>query len=153
MAWRGLGDAIKWFTGLFGVKPCEACEKRRRRLNRLVPFRRLSMHEKMDRAHAKLWKKPRITDTDSAALHMKYRKVIDGFFKEFGQSFHKLRTEGTAAFHVLYIEDEILHCALVPTKIHGGFSISRKERRLLKKQIERDILVKTQFKKVKWHVS
>lgn len=39
----GLGDLVKTLTGLLGIRPCSACERRRRRLNRWRlrnPFRK-----------------------------------------------------------------------------------------------------------------
>ena len=36
----GLGDAIKRVTTAVGIKPCEGCEKRAEKLNRLFPLRR-----------------------------------------------------------------------------------------------------------------
>ena len=37
-AMAGLGDLIAQFAMLFGIKPCRGCNKRRARLNRLIPF-------------------------------------------------------------------------------------------------------------------
>lgn len=37
---RGLGDTIAKVTKFFGVRPCRGCEKRRRRLNELWPYKR-----------------------------------------------------------------------------------------------------------------
>lgn len=36
----GLGDTIKRITEALGLKPCEGCERRRKRLNELFPYRR-----------------------------------------------------------------------------------------------------------------
>jgi len=35
---EGLGDTIAKITKLFGFKPCSACEKRRKALNKKVPY-------------------------------------------------------------------------------------------------------------------
>ena len=34
----GLGDAVKKFTNMLGVKPCGGCEKRAAALNRWIAF-------------------------------------------------------------------------------------------------------------------
>ena len=36
---RGVGDLIARATSAVGIKPCEGCKKRRKKLNQLVPFR------------------------------------------------------------------------------------------------------------------
>ena len=35
----GLGDVVKAVTTAVGIKPCTPCERRRQRLNQLVPFK------------------------------------------------------------------------------------------------------------------
>jgi hypothetical protein len=35
---EGLGDAIRRVTDWAGIKPCAACDERRDKLNRIVPF-------------------------------------------------------------------------------------------------------------------
>jgi len=35
---EGLGDVIKSVTNFFGIKSCEACEERRKKLNVIFPF-------------------------------------------------------------------------------------------------------------------
>lgn len=37
---RGLGDTIARVAKRLGIRHCEACEERRRRLNRIVPYER-----------------------------------------------------------------------------------------------------------------
>lgn len=34
----GLGDAVKDWASALGIKPCNPCKKRRKILNKLVPF-------------------------------------------------------------------------------------------------------------------
>lgn len=36
---RGMGDVVAKATKAAGIQPCAPCERRRRRLNRLLPFR------------------------------------------------------------------------------------------------------------------
>lgn len=36
---KGAGDVVAKATKAVGIKPCAPCERRRRRLNRLFPFR------------------------------------------------------------------------------------------------------------------
>lgn len=152
MTWNGFGDAIKWFTGLFGVVPCAACERRRKWLNKIFPFRFKSYHDRMFIAQNKLWSRNGMSDGESVYLHLKYRDLIEDFFQSFQDKFHELIRQGQVAFHILYIDGSTLHCAMVPP-IHGGkFTISKKDRRFLRNDIEQDIIKKTKFKKVKWHV-
>lgn len=35
---KGLGDVIAAVTTAIGIKPCEGCEKRQEKLNKLLPF-------------------------------------------------------------------------------------------------------------------
>lgn len=35
---KGLGDTIAKFTGLIGIKPCNACKKRQDKLNKMFPY-------------------------------------------------------------------------------------------------------------------
>jgi hypothetical protein len=37
---RGLGDVIAGITKAVGIEPCESCEKRRDKLNKLFPFKK-----------------------------------------------------------------------------------------------------------------
>lgn len=37
---RGAGDMVARMTKAVGIQPCAPCEKRRQKLNRLLPFRR-----------------------------------------------------------------------------------------------------------------
>jgi hypothetical protein len=34
----GLGDTIAKFTGLIGIKPCNACKRRQKKLNKMFPY-------------------------------------------------------------------------------------------------------------------
>lgn len=45
---EGLGDTIASLTKAVGIKPCGGCEKRRRALNRLVPWRRSNGNQSLD---------------------------------------------------------------------------------------------------------
>ncbi|MCK5610069.1 hypothetical protein KAR91_49810 [Candidatus Pacearchaeota archaeon] len=152
MAWNGFGDTIKWFTGLFGIVPCAACERRRKWLNKIFPFRFKSYHDRMFAIQNKLWGRDGMSDGESAYLHLQYRDVIEEFFRVFQDKFHELIRQRQVAFHILYIDGETLHCAMVPPIQGGKFTIGRKARRLLRNDIEKDILEKTKFEKVKWHV-
>ena len=35
----GLGDMVARVTGFLGIKPCNGCRKRQKKLNELIPFR------------------------------------------------------------------------------------------------------------------
>lgn len=36
--WRGMGDVIAWLMKLVGIKACKSCERRKKRINKLIPF-------------------------------------------------------------------------------------------------------------------
>ena len=42
---RGLGDTIAKVTKKLGVKPCQGCKKRQKKLNEMVPYKRGSNEE------------------------------------------------------------------------------------------------------------
>ena len=37
---KGLGDTIAKITKAVGIKPCKPCEERRKKLNKLFPYKR-----------------------------------------------------------------------------------------------------------------
>ncbi len=152
MSINGFGDIISWVTGLFGIMPCAACEKRRKWLNKIFPFRFKTMHDKMFEIQNKLCKTNKMSNSDSVFLHMKHRETIEDFFNVFGDKFENLRNTRDIAFHVLHIDDDVLHCALVPAKYGKKFNISKKEIINMKTSIRDDIIDNTKFKKVRWHI-
>ena len=43
---KGLGDTIAKVTSKLGIKPCGACNKRKEKLNRLIPYKKRGNKER-----------------------------------------------------------------------------------------------------------
>ena len=150
MVWSGLGDVVKWSTDLFGLVPCDNYRRRQRWLNRLIPFRRKTLHEKMFEAQNRLWGIEQMSKTHSALLVVRHRDAVEEF-RSLSEHIEGLRSHGDAAFHILFIKKNTLHCALVPPIQGDRFSISRRSRRQIKSHMEVLIKDRTRFEKVIWY--
>ena len=43
---KGLGDTVKKITDKMGIKPCGGCNRRRKKLNRLFPYKSRDINKK-----------------------------------------------------------------------------------------------------------
>ena len=43
---KGLGDTVKKITDKMGIKPCRGCGRRRKKLNRLFPYKSQAINRK-----------------------------------------------------------------------------------------------------------
>lgn len=53
--WRGLGDVIADGAKLLGIRPCGGCQKRRQKLNKLIPFSRNNKPNQRRKRDYMLW--------------------------------------------------------------------------------------------------
>lgn len=150
MAWRGLGDAVKWLTGLFGLVPCGNCRRRQRWLNRVASFRRKTLHEKMFEVQNRLWDIGEMDEDRSALLRLRHRDAVEEF-RPLNEHIDGLRRHVGVAFHILFIDENTLHCALVPPVQGDRFTISRRNRRQVKLHLEVLIKDRTRFEEVRWY--
>ena len=155
MSWKGLGDVIKSFTGIFGFVPCAKCEKRRKFLNKVFPFRRKTPHEKMFNAQNKFWNQDSMSENHSAFLHLEYKDAINEIFGVIGKQCNLMNQNRIISIHIIGIdlEKKEVHVCMVPTKRTNKYNMTTKARRSLKKDLTKQIINSTQFKKVRWHVS
>ena len=144
---QGLGDTIKWLTSLVGIRTCVACEKRQRWLNKVFPFQWMTPQEKMIAARDRLWSG--FSEDKVAALNLRHQDTIYEFGQIFPSYFQTLAEKKDIRFHILWIEKEVLRCALIPTP---GKKVERSLMKSTRQEIVRLIKEYTDFRKVIWYV-
>ena len=46
---KGIGDTVAKITKSFGIRPCDACERRRRLFNEMVKYKKANQQETVQR--------------------------------------------------------------------------------------------------------